>query len=107
MGAELAISAADFEQEVIKSDVPVLVDFWATWCRPCIAIAPHLEAISEELQGQAKVVKIDVDANGELASKYGVMSIPNLLVFKNGEVVETMVGAGTKEDIKALLTNHL
>lgn len=107
MGADLAISATDFEKEVLQSDVPVLVDFWATWCRPCIAIGPHIEAIASEMDGKAKVVKIDVDANGELAGQYGVMSIPNLLVFKGGEVVDNMVGAGSKDDIKALLEKHV
>lgn len=107
MAAELQISAADFEKEVLQSDVPVLVDFWATWCRPCIAIGPHIEAIAAETAGKAKVYKVDVDSNSELAGQYGVMSIPNLLVFKGGQVVDNMVGAGSKEDIKALLEKHI
>lgn len=107
MAADLAISAADFEKEVINSDVPVLIDFWATWCRPCIAIGPAIEEIASEVAGTAKVFKVNVDENQELASQYGVMSIPNLLVFKGGQVVDNMVGAGPKEDIKELLTKHI
>lgn len=107
MSANLTLSANDFEQEVLNSDVPVLVDFWATWCRPCIAIAPAIEEIAAEMEGKAKVFKVDVDANGELAGKYGVMSIPNLIVFKNGQVVDNMVGAGAKQDIKSLLEKHV
>lgn len=107
MGAELAITASDFEKEVLQSDVPVLVDFWATWCRPCIAIGPFVEEIAAEMEGKAKVYKVDVDSNGELAGQYGVMSIPNLLVFKGGQVVDNMVGAGAKEDIKALIEKHV
>lgn len=107
MAADLAISAADFEKEVINSDVPVLIDFWATWCRPCVAIGPHIEEIATEVAGTAKVYKVNVDENQELASQYGVMSIPNLLVFKDGQVVDNMVGAGAKDDIKELLTKHI
>jgi len=107
MGANLAISKSDFETEVLKSDVPVLVDFWATWCRPCIAIAPHIEALSEEFAGQAKVFKVDVDSDQELASQYGIMSIPALVVFKGGQEVDRMVGAGSKDDIKAFLNKHV
>lgn len=107
MAANLALNAADFEKEVLQSDVPVLVDFWATWCRPCIAIGPSIEEIATEMEGKAKVYKVDVDANGELAGQFGVMSIPNLLVFKGGQVVDNMVGAGSKADIKALLEKHV
>lgn len=107
MGANLAIGTADFEKEVLQSDVPVLVDFWATWCGPCIAIAPHVEAIAEELTGKAKVYKVDVDADGDLAGRYGVMSIPALIVFKGGQEVDRMVGAAPRDQIKALLSRHV
>ena len=107
MGANLALSTADFEKEVLQSDVPVLVDFWATWCGPCMAIAPHVEAIAGELAGKAKVFKVDVDTDGDLASRYGVMSIPALLVFKGGQEVDRMVGSGPKDAIKALLERHV
>lgn len=107
MAAELALSGADFEQKVLKSDVPVLIDFWATWCGPCIAITPHIEAIAEEMEGTAKVFKVDVDAEGDLAAKFGVMSIPALLVFKGGQEVDRMVGAGPKDQIKGMLEKHV
>lgn len=107
MGANLALSAADFEKEVLQSDVPVLVDFWATWCRPCVAIAPFVEEVATELAGKAKVFKVDVDANGELAQTYGIMSIPALVVFKGGQEVDRLVGAGPKETIKQLVEKHV
>lgn len=107
MGSNLAIGTADFEREVIQSNVPVLVDFWATWCRPCLAIAPHVEAIASELAGKAKVFKVDVDADGDLAGRYGIMSIPALIVFKGGQEVDRIVGAAPKDQIKALLERHI
>jgi thioredoxin 1 len=107
MGANLALSAAEFEKEVLQSPVPVLVDFWATWCGPCVAIAPHVEAIASELAGKAKVFKVDVDTDGEVAARYGVMSIPALIVFKNGQEVDRMVGAGPKDQIKGMLERHI
>lgn len=107
MAANLAISAADFETNVLKSDVPVLVDFWATWCRPCLAIAPAVEEIASEVAGQAKVYKLDVDEQGEIASQYGVLSIPTLIVFKDGQEVERITGARPKEDLKAFLMKHI
>lgn len=107
MGANLALSAADFEKEVLQSDVPVLVDFWATWCRPCVAIAPSVEEVATEMSGKAKVFKVDVDSNGELAQTYGIMSIPALVVFKGGQEVDRLVGAGPKEMIKQLIEKHV
>ncbi|QYK54456.1 MAG: thioredoxin [Fimbriimonadaceae bacterium] len=107
MGANLAIEASQFEEQVLKSDQPVLVDFWATWCRPCIAITPFVEEIASEMDGQAKVFKVDVDANQDLAMQHDIMSIPALLVFKGGKEVDRMVGAGSKEDIKALISKHV
>jgi len=107
MGANLAVTESTFEEKVINSDVPVLVDFWATWCKPCIAITPHIEAIADEMSGKAGVYKVDVDAEGDLAQKFGIMSIPALLVFKGGEEVDRMVGAGSKDQIKAFLEKHV
>lgn len=107
MAADLALTGSRFEDEVINSDVPVLVDFWATWCGPCRAIAPHVEAIATEVEGQAKVFKVDVDTDGDLAQKYGIMSIPALIVFKGGQEVDRMVGAGSKDDIKNFLLRHV
>jgi len=88
------IHASDesFRQEVLESDVPVLVDFWAEWCGPCRAIAPHLESLAERYAGRAKIVKVDVDENPESPSTYGVRGIPTLLLFKDGKVVDQMVG---------------
>ncbi len=92
-------SEANFEDEVLKSDIPVLVDFWATWCGPCRMIAPIIDQLSTELAGKVKVGKVDVDSNNGLASTYGVRTIPTLLIIKNGEVVDTMVGATSKDAI--------
>jgi thioredoxin 1 len=85
----------------------VLVDFWATWCGPCVAIAPAVEQLASELAGKAKVFKVNVDEEGELAMKFGIMSIPALIVFKNGQEVDRMVGAGPKDQIKSLIERHL
>lgn len=107
MGSNLALTEADFEKKVIESELPVMIDFWASWCGPCLAIAPHVEAISDELDGKAKVFKVDVDSEGDLAARFGVMSIPALLVFKGGQEVDRKVGAGSKEDIRALIEKYI
>jgi len=103
----MALAGADFTREVLESDVPVLVDFWAEWCGPCKAIGPSVEAIAAEFAGRAKVFKVNVDHEGEISQKYGIMSIPALLVFKNGEVVDKMVGAAPKDQIANLLSRNL
>jgi thioredoxin 1 len=103
MAANLAIGEAQFEQEVLQSEVPVLVDFWAEWCGPCRAIAPAVEQIAQEYEGKAKVFKLDVDHEGAIATRYGIMSIPALLVFKGGKVVDQQVGAVPKAAIAAML----
>jgi thioredoxin 1 len=108
MAAEqLKLESTDFEANVLKSNVPVLVDFWAAWCRPCLAIGPSVEEVAKEFEGRAKVYKVDVDSNSELASEYGVMSIPALLVFKDGKVFDQMIGAGPKQAISGLLERAL
>lgn len=107
MAANLAVTSTDFEAKVLSSDKPVLVDFWATWCGPCKAIGPAIEELAGEYEGKAGVFKLDVDAEGDLAMRYGVMSIPALLVFKNGQVVDSLVGAAPKAQLAALIDRNL
>lgn len=101
--AEITITKDNFEQEVLASDIPVLVDFWATWCGPCQMLSPIIEKIAAEYDGKIKVGKINVDEEGELAMAFRVMSIPTLILFKNGEAVDTSVGFRSKEDIEKMI----
>ena len=103
MSQAAAVTTADFEKEVLQSDVPVLVDFWAVWCGPCRAISPHVDAVAEEFAGKAKVLKVDVDQEQELAAKYQVLTIPNLLFFKGGKVVDQIQRAVPKNVIAEAL----
>jgi thioredoxin 1 len=107
MKNELTLTDANFETEVLKSDIPVLVDFWAEWCYPCRMIAPSVEEISTEYAGKVKVGKLDTDMNQSTASQYGISGIPSLLIFKNGEVVDRIVGALPKHSITAKLDYYL
>ena len=97
------ITSENFEEEVLKSNIPVLVDFWASWCGPCKMMAPVVEKIAEEMQGKAKVCKVNVDEEADLAMQYGIMSIPTFLVFKDGKVVNSTIGVQDKEEIMNLL----
>jgi thioredoxin 1 len=103
--AEVVLTDANFEAEVLKSDVPVLVDFWAAWCGPCKVYGPIVEEVAVELAGKpVKIAKMDVDANPETPGRYGVMSIPTSIIFKGGAVVETMVGVQAKDKLIERLT---
>jgi thioredoxin 1 len=93
------LSDNTFEQEVLKSNLPVVVDFWAEWCGPCKMLMPVLEGVALELEGKVKIAKLNVDQNSETASKYGVRSLPTLLLYKEGKVVSNMVGVNSKEKI--------
>ncbi len=99
MGSLKSLNSTNFDQEVLKSDVPVLVDFWAEWCGPCKALSPILDEIATELSGKATVMKVNVDEAGDLAQKYGIRGIPTLIFFKNGEVKSTLVGNQPKQEI--------
>ena len=101
--AEIKITKDNFEQEVMNSKLPVLIDFWASWCGPCKMLAPAIAEIAEEQEGKVKVGKVNVDEEPELAAKFGVMSIPMIVVIKNGEITNQTVGFQPKEDIENLL----
>ena len=101
--AEVVITKENFENEVLNCDIPVLVDFWASWCGPCKMIAPTIEEIAKEYEGTVKIGKLNVDEEQELAIKFGIASIPTLLVFRGGEVTDKLVGFRPKEDILALI----
>ncbi|NLM10972.1 MAG: thioredoxin [Clostridiaceae bacterium] len=103
----LTVTKDNFEKEVLQSEQPVMVDFWAAWCGPCRMIAPTVDQVAEEFQGKAKVVKINVDENGELAEKYRIMTIPTLMVFKDGNVVDSLVGVRSKDELSNMLNKHL
>lgn len=94
------VADATFDSEVIKSNLPVLVDFWAPWCTPCRVVGPIVEELAKEYEGKLKVAKVNVDENPNSASSYSIMSIPSLLIFQNGKPVKTIVGAQSKENLK-------
>lgn len=107
MAEPINVTDKTFKSEVLESDLPALVDFWAPWCAPCRRIAPDLKKIANELEGKLKVTKLNVDENNETSIKYGVRSIPTLILFKDGEPVERMVGALAKHRIKEKVQPHL
>lgn len=102
------VSDASFKQDVLDANTPVLVDFWAVWCGPCRAIAPHLEALAGELAGKVRIVKLNVDENEQTATNYQIRSIPTLLMFKGGKVVDQMVGnPGSKAKLADFINRHV
>ncbi len=101
------VSDASFDSDVLKTDGPVLVDYWAEWCGPCKMIAPILDDLSSEYQGKLQIVKMNVDENSETPAKYGIRGIPTLMLFKNGAVVATKVGALSKSQLAAFIDSHL
>ncbi len=103
----LELSDAQFEADVLKSDTPILVDFWATWCAPCKAIAPVLDQLAEEYDGKIKIGKVNVDENPATPGQYGVRGIPTMILFKDGEIVDQLVGAVPKNQIESLLEKAL
>ncbi|MEA3490232.1 MAG: thioredoxin [Candidatus Omnitrophota bacterium] len=104
---EINVTDVNFEQEVIRSDVPVLVDFWAEWCMPCKMVAPSVEAIAEEYKGRLKVCKLNVDEGPRTSAAYGVMSIPTLAVFKDGQIVDKVIGALPKSALENAIKPHV
>jgi thioredoxin 1 len=107
MSAAAEVTDLTFQNEVLDSDIPVLVDFWAPWCGPCRMVAPVVEEIAAQYEGQIKVVKVNTDDNPKIASDYGIRSIPTLMIFKNGEKVDMVVGAVPKTTLSNTLEKHL
>ena len=107
MSKPVPIDDSNFEQTVLKAEKPVLIDFWAPRCRPCLMVAPVVDELADEFEGRVSFVKMDIDQNPQTASKYNIMSIPALLIFKNGEPVSHMTGLRSKEDLKKNLDEAL
>ena len=106
-GNVIEFNDQNFDSDVLKAETPVLVDFWAIWCGPCKAIAPIVEEIANDFSGKVKVGKMDVDSNNQVAMRYGIRSIPTLLLFKNGEVVDQVIGNVGKDSIESMISKTL
>ncbi|GAA3860861.1 thioredoxin [Streptomyces sedi] len=106
-GATVTATTADFDEKVLQSDKPVLVDFWAQWCGPCLQVAPALEAIAAENAEKLTVVKVNIDENPEIAARYGILSIPTMNVYKGGDIVKTIVGAKPKAALERDLNEFI
>ena len=104
---EVKVNDESFKEEVLESDLPVLTDFWAEWCGPCLMVAPAVEAIAREYQGKLKVCKLNVDETPKTATSYGIMSIPTLAIFKNGEIVDKVIGAVSKTELETAIKPHI
>ena len=107
MSAAVQVTDASFKQDVLESEVPVLVDFWAPWCGPCRMVAPVVDEIAQQYEGQVKVVKLNTDENPNVASQYGIRSIPTLMIFKDGQRVDMVVGAVPKTTLANTLEKYL
>jgi len=107
MGVPITLTDSSFEEQVIKSDIPVLIDFWAIWCGPCQMVAPVVAELAQEYDGRLRVGKMDVDSNKAVAMNYGIRSIPTLLLFKNGQVVEQIIGAVSKSQLIEKISPHI
>jgi len=103
----VAVTDQDFMQQVIQSDKPVLVDFWAEWCGPCKALTPIVHELAEEFEGKARIAKVDVDANQQIAMQFGIRSIPTVMVFDKGQIVDTLIGVRPKADYEASLNKFV
>jgi len=103
----ITLTKDNFEQEVLKSEVPVLVDFWASWCGPCRTVAPVIDELAVEFDGRAKVGKVNVDEEGELTAKFRIMSIPTIMLFKGGQMVEKVIGARSKQEFTKMIENNI
>lgn len=107
MGDVLQVTDADFEEEIVKSDLPAMVDFWAEWCGPCKTVGPVVEELAQEYKGKIKIAKMNVDENRETPAKFGIRNIPTLILFKGGEVAQTIVGAYPKSHLDGELKKLL